>query len=83
MHIKLEDLSSQKWVITVLATAGVVASTFIVGGLTWVVLNFLKIPISFIPTTIHMVMFSMQPVSVFDEKDKPGGSSSVSMRQVQ
>lgn len=46
MHIKLEDLTSQKWVITVLATAGVVASTLIVGGLTWIVLDLLKIPVS-------------------------------------
>jgi len=46
MHIKLEDLTSQKWVITVLATVGVVASTFIVGGLTWIVLDLLNIPVS-------------------------------------
>lgn len=42
MRIKFEDLASRKWAITLLATAGVVASTFIVGGLTWIVLNFPK-----------------------------------------
>ncbi|NPU85928.1 MAG: hypothetical protein HPY65_15740 [Syntrophaceae bacterium] len=34
MHIKLEDLSRQQWVISMLATLGVIASTFVVGGLT-------------------------------------------------
>ena len=37
----------------------------------------------FNPTTIHNVPASMQPVSVFDERDTPDGSSSVSMRQGQ
>ncbi len=31
MHINLDDLASQKWTITILATASVVVSTFIVG----------------------------------------------------
>lgn len=48
LQIKLEDLANHKWAITILATAGVVASTFIVGGLTWLVLDFLSIPVSFI-----------------------------------
>jgi CPA1 family monovalent cation:H+ antiporter len=33
MHIKLEDLNGQKWAIAILATAGVLISTFIVGSL--------------------------------------------------
>lgn len=45
MHIKLDDLVSQKWVISVLATVGVIASTFIVGGLTWLVLDLLGLVI--------------------------------------
>ncbi len=39
MHITLDDLASEKWAITLLATVGVVTSTLIVGGLTWVVLD--------------------------------------------
>lgn len=65
MHIKLDDLTSQKWAITVLATAGVITSTFIVGGLTWVVLSFLDIPISFIYSLLFGALISpTDPVAV-------------------
>jgi CPA1 family monovalent cation:H+ antiporter len=65
MHIKLEDLSSQKWAITVLATVGVVASTFIVGGFTWIVLDILKIPASFIHCLLFGALISpTDPVAV-------------------
>lgn len=46
LHVNLEDLSKQKGVIAVLATLGVVASTFIVGGLSWMVFEVLGIQIS-------------------------------------
>jgi len=65
MHIKLDDLTSQKWVITVLATVGVVASTFIVGGLTWLVLDLLAIPASFIYCLLFGALISpTDPVAV-------------------
>jgi CPA1 family monovalent cation:H+ antiporter len=65
MQIKLEDLTRQKWAITVLATVGVVASTFIVGGLTWTVLGFLKIPASFIYCLLFGALISpTDPVAV-------------------
>lgn len=65
MHIKLNDLNSHKWVITLLATVGVVASTFIVGGLTWVVLDFLSIPASFIYCLLFGALISpTDPVAV-------------------
>jgi len=65
MHIKLDDLTSQKWVISVLATVGVIASTFIVGGLTWVVLGFLHIPASFIYCLLFGALISpTDPVAV-------------------
>ncbi|MBN1614014.1 MAG: sodium:proton antiporter [Deltaproteobacteria bacterium] len=65
MHIKLEDLTSQKWVITVLATVGVVASTFIVGSLTFLVLDLLNIPASFIYCLLFGALISpTDPVAV-------------------
>lgn len=65
MHIKLDDLTSQKWAISVLATAGVVASTFIVGGLTWFVLDLLNIPASFIYCLLFGALISpTDPVAV-------------------
>jgi len=65
MHIKLDDLASQKWAITVLATVGVIASTFIVGGLTWFVLGLLQIPASFIYCLLFGALISpTDPVAV-------------------
>lgn len=65
MHIKLEDLRGQKWAITVLATLGVVASTFVVGGLTWGVLSLLRIPSSFIYCLLFGALISpTDPVAV-------------------
>jgi monovalent cation:H+ antiporter, CPA1 family len=65
MHIKLEDLSSQKWAITILATAGVIVSMFIVGGLTWFVLDLLRIPASFIYCLLFGALISpTDPVAV-------------------
>ncbi len=48
MQINLEDLTRQKWAITILASLEIVASTFIVGALTWLMLGMLSIPTSFI-----------------------------------
>ncbi|MCP5451804.1 MAG: sodium:proton antiporter [Gammaproteobacteria bacterium] len=41
LHVNLEELAQQKWPIGILATVGVVASTFLVGIASWLVLNVL------------------------------------------
>ncbi|MGK2906439.1 MAG: cation:proton antiporter [Desulfuromonadales bacterium] len=65
MQIKFKDLTSQKWAIMVLSTAGVVASTFIVGGLTWLVLGLLSVPASFIYCLLFGALISpTDPVAV-------------------
>ncbi|NNG46952.1 MAG: sodium:proton antiporter [Deltaproteobacteria bacterium] len=65
LHIKLEDLSGQKWVVALLATAGVMASTFLVGGLSWLLLKVLGIPIPFIHCLLFGALISpTDPVAV-------------------
>jgi CPA1 family monovalent cation:H+ antiporter len=65
LQIRFKDLTRQKWVITVLATAGVVASTFIVGTLTWLILGFLSISVSFIYCLLFGALISpTDPVAV-------------------
>lgn len=41
LHVNLEELAQNKWPIGILATVGVVASTFLVGIASWLVLNVL------------------------------------------
>jgi len=46
LHVNLNDLAKQKWVIATLASGGVIASTFIIGGLSWLLFGLLDIEIS-------------------------------------
>ncbi|MCH7667152.1 MAG: sodium:proton antiporter [Acidobacteria bacterium] len=39
LHVNLNDLREQKWVIALLATVGTVLSTALAGGLAWLILN--------------------------------------------
>ncbi len=39
LHINLDDLKERSWEIALLATVGVLVSTFLVGGLAWLILN--------------------------------------------
>ncbi len=65
LHVNLNDLRQQKGVIGVLATLGVIASTFIIGGLLWVVLYALGIKISFIYCLLFGALISpTDPIAV-------------------
>ena len=65
MQIRFKDLTSQKWAVAVLSTAGVIASTFMVGALTWLVLGWLSIPASFIYCLLFGALISpTDPVAV-------------------
>jgi CPA1 family monovalent cation:H+ antiporter len=48
LHVNLEDLARHKWIISILATFGVVISTFIVGGSPWIVFSLIGIKLPFI-----------------------------------
>jgi CPA1 family monovalent cation:H+ antiporter len=48
LHVNLEDLARHKWIISILATFGVVMSTFIVGGSAWIVFSLIGIKLPFI-----------------------------------
>ncbi len=65
MQLKIDDLMDQKGAIALMATAGVVVSTFIVGGLTWIVLKWVGVPISFIYCLLFGALISpTDPVAV-------------------
>jgi len=47
LHVDLNNLLEKKWEITVLATVGVILSTFITGSITYLVLGLTRFPLSF------------------------------------
>ena len=53
MHVKLKDLGREWLTILLLAVLGTLISTFIVGGLSWLVLGWLGVPVSF----MHALLF--------------------------
>ena len=65
LHINLEDLAKQKWIIALLATVGLVLSTVIIGGLMYFVLGWLGIGIPFIYCLLFGTLISpTDPIAV-------------------
>lgn len=65
LHVNFEELAQQRWAVILLATLGVVLSTFIIGVLLWLVLGWLGIPLSFIYCLIFGALISpTDPIAV-------------------
>ncbi len=65
LHVNLADLNKQKWLITTLATLGVIASTTIVGVLLWFVLGCIGINLPFLYCLIFGALISpTDPIAV-------------------
>jgi CPA1 family monovalent cation:H+ antiporter len=65
LHINLEDLAKQKWIIILLASVGVVLSTAIVAGLMYFVLGWLGIATPFIYCLLFGALISpTDPIAV-------------------
>ncbi len=65
LHVNLEDLMRQKWVISSLATAGVLISALVVSGLTWMALQWLGLKLSFIYCLLFGALISpTDPIAV-------------------
>jgi CPA1 family monovalent cation:H+ antiporter len=65
LHININDLLEQKWVISSLATVGIILSTFIVGSFAWIVLDILNSQAPFIYCLLFGALISpTDPVAV-------------------
>jgi CPA1 family monovalent cation:H+ antiporter len=65
LQINLKELAGQKWDILLLSTAAVIASTFIVGGLTKLLLDLLGIGVNFLTCLLFGALISpTDPVAV-------------------
>src|SRR5213075_129655 len=65
LHIDLSELRSQKAVVSLLATVGVVLSTFIVGGATWLVMRLLHMDLPLLDCLLLGALISpTDPIAV-------------------
>ncbi len=75
IHVELEDLAREWLPIVLLAVIGTVASTFIVGGLTWLVLGWLGIGIPFVHALLFGALISpTDPIAVLGIMKSVGAS---------
>ncbi len=73
LHVNLEDLANHKWIIAILATVGVVMSTFIVGGIAWIVFLYVGIKLSFVYCLLFGSLIApTDPVAVIGILKKAG-----------
>lgn len=65
LHVNLENLARQKWLIGSLAIFGILISTFVIGTLTWLALGMLDIDISYIYCLLFGALISpTDPIAV-------------------
>lgn len=78
LHVNLNDLANQKWVITLLATMGLLVSTFIVGTLAWFLFDALGLALPFIYCLLFGALISpTDPIAVLGILRKAGVSKSL------
>ncbi|MGW8311920.1 MAG: cation:proton antiporter [Desulfuromonadales bacterium] len=65
LPLDIQDMRQQKWTIALLATAGVLTSMFIVGGLSWYVFRWLDLQVSFLYCLLFGALISpTDPVAI-------------------
>lgn len=78
LHVNLNDLKKQTAVIALLATLGVLATTFIVGGLTYIITGWLGIEVRFIYCLIFgSIVAPTDPIAVLGIVKKLGAPKSL------
>jgi CPA1 family monovalent cation:H+ antiporter len=78
LHVNLEALLDKKWVILILASVGVILSTFIVGAASWVLFGWLGMKIPFIYCLLFGSLIApTDPVAVMGIMKTAGASESL------
>ncbi len=81
LHINLNDLGQQKWTIASLATVGVFLSTFIVGGLSWLVLDWVDLHTPFLVCLLFGALISpTDPIAVLGIMTRVGAPKSLEIK---
>ncbi len=65
LHVNINDLREQKWVIATLATVGIISSTFIIGTAMYYILQWLNIPVAYMYCLVFGSLISpTDPIAV-------------------
>lgn len=81
LHVDLSDLAKQKWVILILATFGVVLSTFLIGSASWFVLKTLGLEIPYIYALLFGALISpTDPIAVMGILKQAGVNKSLEIK---
>ncbi len=81
LHVNLDELVRQKWVIGTLATLGVLISTLIIGTLIWLALNLVGIDLAFIHCLLFGALISpTDPIAVLAILRHAGVPKSLEMK---
>ncbi|MGH1537223.1 MAG: cation:proton antiporter [Gammaproteobacteria bacterium] len=65
LHVNINDLREQKWVIGTLATVGIISSTFIIGTTMYYILQWLGIPVAYMYCLVFGSLISpTDPIAV-------------------
>jgi len=81
LHVNLNDLAKQKWVIATLATVGTVSSTFVVGGLFWLLVSALDLPVPFLYCLLFGALISpTDPIAVLGILKSAGAPKSLEIK---
>lgn len=78
LHVNLNDLAKQRWLIGTLATGGVLVSTFVVGYLTWWMLSWLDLELPLIYCLLFGALISpTDPIAVLGILKQAGAPKSL------
>lgn len=81
LHIDINDLAKQKWLVGALATVGTVTSTFIVGALSWSVLSLVGSPLPFVYCLLFGALISpTDPIAVLGVLKSIGAPKSLEIK---
>jgi len=83
LHVNIADLAKQKWVISSLASIGVVFSTFLIGSLTWIIFNLLNVDLDYIYCLVFGALISpTDPIAILGILKKAGIPKSLETKVV-
>lgn len=78
LHINFSDIDEQKWVIGLMATVGVVISTFVIGGVLYFALPFLSIKVPYLYCLLFGSLISpTDPIAVMSILKSIGASKAL------